>query len=404
MTVFHGKKVLIFIEDGSYLLDNRVQREVGTLTRAGLQVSVICPRYPGETVHECQDGVHIYRYRKWAPSEGLVGHLFEYASSLLKGGSLALWVYARHGFHVFHACNPPDLLFLLGACFKPLGVRFLFDHHDLCPELYLARFGNPRPFVHRALSWLERMTLRTADAVIATNLSYRRIEHERCGFPEDRIFVVRNGPDLTKFAPGPGDPDLAGLNKTVVGYLGNMNPQDGVDVLLQAARHIKEVRRRTDLFFVFVGGGDAQPELVRLCRAWNLEDTCRFTGRLPDREMLATLNACHLCVQPDPSNPLNDVSTMNKIMEYMALGKAVVAFDLPETRYSGGEAALYAEPNRVEDLADKILELADDPAQREERGRAGRRRVEDVLSWEHAEPALRAAYASVLGIHPSPAD
>ncbi len=393
---FHGKKVLIFIEDGSFLLDNRVQREVQTLTKAGLQVTVICPRYPGENRHDNQDGVHIYRYRKWAPSEGLLGHACEYASSLLKGGTLSLWVFLRHGFQVFHACNPPDILFLLGRIYKLFGVSFLFDHHDLCPELYMSRFENPRPLVHRVLAWMERCTLKAADIVVATNRSYRQIQMERGDVPADRIFVVRNGPDLNKFRPGPSEPGPKKSGKILVGYLGNMNPQDGVDYLVKAARHIKEVCKRNDLQFVFVGGGDAHPDLVHLCEKWNLGDTTHFTGRLPDREMLATLNACDICVQPDPSSPLNDVSTMNKIMEYMALKKPVVAFDLKETRVSGGDAALYAEPNRVEDLADKILTLADSPPLREELGEKGRKRVEDVLCWKHSEGALLEAYESAL--------
>jgi len=393
---FHGKKGLIFIEDGSFLLDNRVQREVRTLTRAGLSVTVICPRYPGESRHDHRHGVHVYRYRKWAPSEGLVGHACEYASSLLKGGALSLFVFVRHGFHVFHACNPPDILFLLARVYRLLGVSFLFDHHDVCPELYLSRFENPRPLVHRVLGWLERKTFEASDVVVATNGSYRRIAMERGGVPADRIFVVRNGPDLNKFQPGPPDPELVRPGRILVGYLGNMNPQDGVDVLLRAARHIKEVRGRRDVHFVFVGGGDAHPKLVSLCEEWNLSDIARFTGRLPDREMLATLNACDLCVQPDPSNPLNDVSTMNKIMEYMALRKPVVAFGLEETRVSGGDAALYAEPNRVEDLADKILLLADRPDLRQELGERGLRRVEESLSWEHSEAALLEAYEAAL--------
>jgi len=393
-----GRKGLIFIEDGSFLLDNRVQREVATLRKAGMELAVICPRYPGERRHDTVDGVHVYRYKKWKPSEGLLGHAAEYASSLIKGGALSLWVYLRHGFSIFHACNPPDILFVLGLPYKVAGVRFLFDHHDLCPELYLSRFERPHRVVHRLLSLMERLTLRSADVVIATNESYKRIEIDRGGVDPRRVFVVRNGPDLAKFKPGSASPELRSLGKVVVGYLGNMNPQDGVDYLLRAARYLKEARGRSDLYFVFIGGGDASQDLVRLSEEWRLADTCRFTGRLPDQEMLEVLNACDICVQPDPSSPLNDRSTMNKIMEYMALEKPVVAFDLPETRYSGGDAVLYAVPNSVEDLAEKILYLADNPAVRQERGKKGRQRVEEHLCWRHSEKHLIEAYKTALGI------
>ena len=396
MTDSPGKKALIFIEDGSFLLDNRVQREAGTLSRSGWQISVICPRYPGEKRHDRQGPIHVYRYRKWTLGEGFIGHVFEYASALLKGGALSLWVFLRHGFRVFHACNPPDILFLLGNIYKIFGVRFLFDHHDLCPELYLSRFKNPVPLVHKALSWMERMTLKSADVVIATNQTYRRIEMERGSVSPDRIFVVRNGPDTGKFKPGPADPALAAMGKTIVGYLGNMNPQDGVDFLVRAAHYLKETGKGDDLYFVFVGGGDANEELKGLSLSLGLEGICRFTGRLPDAEMLAVLNACDICVQPDPSNPLNDASTMNKVMEYMALAKPVVAFDLPETRTSGGEAALYAEPNRLEDLAEKIRLLADHPELRRRLGELGRRRLEEHLCWKHSEDPLLKAYEACL--------
>jgi len=396
MTDSPGKKALIFIEDGSFLLDNRVQREAGTLSRAGWRISVICPRYPGEKRHDRQGPIHIYRYRKWTLGDGFLGHLCEYASSLLKGGVLSLWVFLRHGFRVFHACNPPDILFLLGNFYKLFGVRFLFDHHDLCPELYLSRFRNPTPLVFKVLSRMEKLTLKSADVVIATNQSYRRLEMQRGPVRPERIFVVRNGPDLEKFKPGPPDPELAVMEKIVVGYLGNMNPQDGVDFLVRAAHYLRERKNRNDLHFVFIGAGDAHGELRELSRKLGLEETCRFAGRLPDAEMLAALNACDICVQPDPSNPLNDASTMNKVMEYMALAKPVVAFDLPETRFSGGTAALYAEPNRIEDLAEKILLLADNPDLRKELGEQGRRRVEEHLCWRHSEAALLAAYAACL--------
>ena len=378
------------IEDGSYLYDNRVRREAETLTKAGYQVAVICPKYPGESDYDTHDDVHIYRYDKWQ----FGGHFGEYVSSLLKGGWLSVKAWRRHGgFDFIQACNPPDLWFVIAAIFKFLfGVKFIFDHHDICPELYISRFGEKIRIGYHIMLVLEKLTFKLSDGVISTNESYKRIANERGGVPYERISVVRNGPDLKKFHPLPPDPAISKDNQILVGYLGNMNPQDGVDHLLMAAQSIVHKHNRSDIHFILVGKGDAFDDLNRLVDRYNLDDRVTFTGRLPDADMLRCLSSCDICVQPDPLNPLNNLSTMNKVMEYMALEKPVVAYDLLETRFSGGDCLLYAEPNEPEDLAQKIIQLADDSDKRKMLGKNGRKRIEASLSWKHSEVQLLNLY------------
>ena len=388
-----SKKILIMIEDGSYLFDNRVKREAQTLNSSGYQVVVICPRYPGESKFTVHKNVHIYRYNKWQ----IGGHLGEYLSSLLKGGWLSIKAWRRYGrFDFIQACNPPDLWFIVAGLFKfLLGTKFVFDHHDLCPELYISRFGENIRIGYRTMHLLEKLTFKLSDGVISTNESYKRIAIERGGVPDHRIRVVRNGPDLKKFSPQACDPAIIGKNRILVGYLGNMNPQDGVDHLLMAARTIIHHHNRTDIHFVLVGNGDAFDDLNRKAAHYKLDGNVKFTGRLPDSEMLQYLSSCDICVQPDPLNPLNNLSTMNKVMEYMALEKPVVAYDLHETRFSGGDCLIYAEPNNPDDFARKIMQLADDPEKRKFLGRKGRERIEKSLSWEHSERQLLDLYEAL---------
>jgi glycosyltransferase involved in cell wall biosynthesis len=391
----NDKKILILIEDGSFLYDNRVKREAASLKKAGYQVLVICPRYPGESFYDLQNEVKIYRYDKWK----FAGHLSEYLSSLLKGGWLSWRAWKLNdGFDCIQACNPPDLWFLIAAFYKKMfGVKFVFDHHDVCPELFISRFGgSERNIVYRIMLLLEKLTFKLADGVISTNESYKEIAIRRGGVLEKFIRVVRNGPDLNKFRALPPDPKIKGKDRIVVGYLGNMNPQDGVDYLLMAAHEIIHGRGRKDFHFIFIGKGDALANLLVKKNDLNLDGYVTFTGRISDEEMIRYLSSCDICVQPDPKNPLNDVSTMNKVMEYMALGKSVVAYDLIETRYSGAECALYAVPNSIEDLSDKIMMLADNEGMRIEMGRKGRRRVEDFLEWKYSEKNLMDLYTVIF--------
>ena len=386
-------RVLIFIEDGSFVFDNRVKREAKTLQKAGFQVSVICPRYHGEKLAERVGQTWVYRYPKLSFGGPVLQHLLEYSCSLVFGGILALWVAVRRGFDVIQLCNPPDVLFPVAVFFKLFGKSYVFDHHDLCLELFETQYGKRSGFFYRVLLWAERRSLRWADGVISTNESYRRIAIERGGKRPDSVVVVRNGPDLDRYSICPQPQNRKPVR---VGYIGNMNPQDGVDYLIRAARHICVNLGRTDVEFVLMGKGDSFTDLRRLAVDLGLGERVRFTGRISDEEALRELGACDIGCQPDPMNPLNNVSTMNKVMEYMALAKPVVAFDLLETRVSCGAAALYAGECTPEALAAEILKLADDFELRRRMGLEGRREVEQRLAWKFSEAPYLSVYRSLL--------
>jgi len=390
-----GRGVLMLVENLPSPFDRRVWQEATALRDAGYTVSIICPTGKGcEKRFEAIDDINIYRYPLHFEASGAVGYALEYSVALAWTFALSLWVLLARGFDVIHACNPPDLFFLVGRFFKLLGKKFVFDHHDLNPELYEAKFGR-RDFFHRLLLRLEYWTFRCADISIATNESYRRIAIERGGMPADRVFVVRSGPSLARLKILPPDVRLRRGRRYLVGYVGVMGRQEGIEYLLQAARRIVLGLGREDVHFGLVGGGTSLEEMKKLARALGVADHVTFTGRVPDGEMLDMLNTADVCVNPDVANELNDKSTMNKIMEYMALGKPIVQFDLAEGRYSARRASLYARKNDPVDLADKLVELLDDPARRLEMGSYGRRRVESDLEWRHEAPKLLAAYAAL---------
>ena len=391
------RKAIIFIEDGSFTYDNRVKREASALVENGWDVTVISPNFPGDPFYRrVSDQLRSYHYPK-PQAESAIGHIVEHSVSLLMGNLLTAWVALRHGFTVFHACNPLDILWLIALPYRIFGKKFIFDQHDLCPELYLSREGTGESdLFYRALLFLESRSYKNADAVIATNESYQKNAVVRGRRTKADVFIVRNGPDLDRLHKTDPRAGLKGEHETLVGYLGNMNFQDGVDLLVDTARYVRDELDRRDIKFVLVGGGSCQAALAEQSREMGLQDTVTFTGRIPDDDMLATISACDLCVQPDPLNPLNDKSTMNKVMEYMALEKPVVTFDLAETRVSCGEAALYARPGEISDMADKIAFLADKPEERERMSRLGRERVESILSWEYSVPHLLAAYQHAM--------
>jgi glycosyltransferase involved in cell wall biosynthesis len=372
-----------------------VWQEATTLRDAGYAVSIICPTGKGcEKKRETIDDIDIWRYRLPTEGEGAAGYLVEYSFALVKTFLLSLRVLFGRGFDVVHACNPPDLFFLIGGFYKLFGKKFLFDHHDANPELYEAKFGRRDAF-YRLMLLLERWTFRTADVSIATNESYKRIAVQRGGMPPERVFVVRSGPSLERLKVVPPDENLKHGKKFLVGYVGVMGKQEGIDYLLRAAAHVVHCLKRADVHFGLVGGGTSLEEMRALAAQLGLGAHVTFTGRVPDDEMLAMLNTADVCVNPDVANDMNDISTMNKVMEYMALGKPIVQFDLAEGRFSAREASLYARKNDSRDLAEKIVQLLDDPERRRLMGTCGRRRVENELEWRHEAPKLLAAYGSL---------
>ncbi len=390
------RRVLIIVENLPVPFDRRVWQEATTLKEAGYEVSIICPVGKGyESNYEILDGIHIYRHDLPVEAEGAFGYALEYSAALFWEFVLAWRVLIARGFDAIHACNPPDLIFVVGGFFKLFGKRFLFDHHDINPELYEAKFGR-RDLFWRLMVWLERMTFRVADVSIATNESYKQIAVERGGMDSSKVYVVRSGPKLERLRILPPRNELKRGCKYLVGYVGVMGRQEGIDLLLQAATHIIHVMKRTDVHFGLVGGGTSLDQMKQLAIDLNVADWVTFTGRVPDQEMLEMLNTADVCVNPDLVNELNDKSTMNKIMEYMALAKPIVQFDLTEGRFSAQEASVYAKQNDVVDLAEKIVELLDDPERRLRMGQFGRRRVEDELEWRHEAPKLLAAYNALF--------
>ena len=391
-----GRRVLIIVENLPCPFDRRVWQEARTLAAAGYLVSIICPKGKGyEKSFEEIDGIAIYRHVQPFEASGALGYLAEYTWALLAEFALSLRVLMERGFDAIHACNPPDTLFLIGGFYKLFGKKFLFDHHDINPELYEAKFQR-RDVFYRLMVWLERRTFETADVCVATNESYRRIAIERGSRSPSKVFVVRSGPDLRRLRVLPATAALKNGRRYLVGYVGVMGRQEGIDGLLSSVQHIVQDMKRTDIQFGLVGGGTELAAMRKLAGELGVADYVTFTGRVPDDELLAMLNTADVCVNPDVANDMNDKSTMNKIMEYMALGKPIVQFDLTEGRVSAQDASLYARRNDPIDMARKLVALLDDAELRGRMGAAGLERVKTELAWEHEAPRLLAAYEELF--------
>lgn len=392
-----GLRVVVIVQNLSVPFDRRVWLESLALVGDGHTVDVICPNDRGEARFEVLDGVRIHRYAPPPATSTTFDFVVEFAYCWVRTAMTTAWVALRHGIDVIQACNPPDTYFVLGAAARATGRAFVFDHHDLCPELFRSRFGRRNGPIVAALTALERWTFRTATRVIATNDSYRRVALERGGRDERDVTVVRSGPDLDRIRPGEPCPELRHGRELLCCYLGVMGPQDGVDLAVQAVDVLVHTLGRTDCHFTFIGAGDSYDDVRRLAEELGLEPWVTFTGRVPDEVVFAHLSTADVGLCPDPSNPLNDVSTMNKTMEYMAFGVPVVAFDLHETRVSAGPAAVYAEPNRVEAFAKELDTLLADPQRRRHMGAIGRRRVASELAWSHQRRAYLGVYRELAG-------
>jgi glycosyltransferase involved in cell wall biosynthesis len=387
------KKVFIIVENLPVPFDSRVWKEACSLHKNGYEVTVLCPMGKGhEKGYERLGGIHIYRHPM--PKEGTsrLSYLWEYSCALFWEVLFSWWIYLRRGFHVIQGCNPPDDIFIAALPFKILGVKYIFDHHDANPELYLSKYEK-KGLLYKVQRWLEKMTYGVSDVVMATNNSYQELAITRGGLPPQDVFVVRNGPDLETFKAVPPKTALKYGKPYLVGYVGTMSIQEGLEILLDVAHHIKSQGRR-DVHFTCVGGGPGLAGLRQMVKEKGLEDTVTFTGRVPNQQLLEILSTADVCVNPDKPCEMNDMSTMIKIMEYMALGKPIVQFNLKEGRFSAQEASLYSDNgNQVSDFAAKILWLLDHPEERKKMGEFGRQRVETELAWEHSVKNLLAAYA-----------
>jgi glycosyltransferase involved in cell wall biosynthesis len=391
------RSVVILVENAPAPSDRRVWQEARALTNAGAEVFVICPQ--GTTrdreLFESRDGVAIHRYPAYFAEGGVLNYGREYFGALRAMRRLVRKISEERHIDVVHACNPPDILFLAAVQARRRGAAFVFDQHDLVPEQARSQFAGQRS-LYRSTLLAERLAYRLADVVLVTNESYREVAVSRGRRSPEDVFVVRNAPDLKVFQPVEPDPALKHGAQFLIGYVGLMGPQDGVDHTIHALAALKE--RRSDWRAVFVGEGDAVPEAQRLSEEVGLNGLVEFTGWVSGDRLIEMLSTLDVCVAPNPKTPLNEVSTMVKLLEYMAMSKPVVAYDLPETRRTAREAAVYATPDDPASLAARIEELLDDPEQRAQMGAVGRNRIETVLSWEHAERQLLAAYERAYGI------
>jgi len=406
-------RILMLVEN-YFPQDTRVKNEADLLTNAGYQVSVIALRRKGQPRREIVNSIDVYRvprlelFKKTAPVNvsrralfGLklrasLGYLVEYCYFTVACLLVTTYVFVSRGFDVIHAHNPPDTLFVVAIPFKLLGKKFVFDHHDLCPELYRSRYKAQEGFYTELLRLFEWCSLKLADVVIATNESYKKVETERAHKAPRNIFVVRNGPNQMRMTPVAPSLRLRGMNKCILCYVGSLNPQDGVDYLLRSLRHLYCDLKRSDFHCVIMGTGDSLEDLRDLAGNLELNSCVDLTGFVSDEDLQANLAAADICVDPDPSSPLNDVSTWIKIMEYMASAKPIVTFDLKETRFSARDAAIYVEPNKETEFAEAIAQLMEQPELQKKMGAYGRRRVEDELQWAKVGKNLLTAYETLL--------
>jgi glycosyltransferase involved in cell wall biosynthesis len=390
--------VLVIVQNLHVPFDRRVWLECGSLRRAGYDVTVVCPRGPESAPREVIEGVTVRTYRARAWGKGAAGFVAEFVHSFVATTWCALDERRREGaFAVVQACNPPDIFWPLARLLRLRdGSAFVFDHHDLCPELYESRFPGGARLPLRALLWLERATFRTADRVISTNDSYAEVARRRGGKRPEHVTVVRTGPDPDRLSPGPADPALRRDHAHLAAYLGVMGPQDGVDLVIEAADVVLHRMGRTDIAFTLMGSGDCFDALVAQRDRLGLQDHVELTGRVPDETVEAVLRTADVGLCPDPRNPLNDVSTMNKTMEYMAYGLPVVAFDLRETRVSAEDAAVYARDG-AEALAEELVALVDDDEKRSRLAARGRARILEKLAWTHQEAAYLRVFDALVG-------
>jgi glycosyltransferase involved in cell wall biosynthesis len=391
--MFKGKHVLIIVENLPVPFDRRVWQEANTLKEHGADVSIICPKMKGYTEsYEQVNGIDIYRH-PLKEGKGVFGYLLEYSTALIWEFFLSLKIYFKKRFHVIHGCNPPDLIFMVALFYKLFAVKYVFDHHDINPELYIAKY-NKKGFFYWFLIAVERLTFATANYSIATNESYKEIAIRRGKMPANRVQVVRSGPKLDRLIIKNGDDKYKKGRDFLIGYVGVIGEQEGLDLLLESVKHV--ISKRKNVQFAIIGGGTELQAIKELTKQMELQEYVDYYGRVDDETLVNILNTTDICVNPDKPTEMNNLSTMNKIMEYMALKKPIVQYDLKEGRVSAQKASLYAENTSPENFAEKILWLFDNPDIRNEMGEFGYNRVINELSWEFESKKLVAFYQIIL--------
>ena len=400
MSAFAGKHILFIVENLPVPFDRRVWQEAKALKEQGAEVSVICPKMKGYTAkYEELEGIRIYRHPLPIEASGVGGYLLEYSTALFYEWWLSWKIFFGKKFHAIHGCNPPDLIFLVALPFKLFGVKYVFDHHDINPELYMAKF-NRTGWFYKLMLFFEKCTFRAADFSIATNESYKEIAIRRGKMNPAKVAVVRSGPDTKKVFLQESSQAFKKGKKYLVGYIGVIGEQEGLDLLIQSIKIIRQ--KRDDVHYAIVGGGTYLDFIIQYAKDQGVDDLIDFYGRVDDKTMLEVLSSCDICVNPDVPSEMNNLSTMNKIMEYMALKKPIVQYDLKEGKYSAQEASLYAKNTEVADFAEKMMLLLDDPAARERMGEYGFNRLQNQLSWEKQKVILVDFYRFVLQLSSAP--
>lgn len=390
-------KILMLVENSYVPVDLRVWTEATTLRSNGFQVSIICPKGPAphQETYICIDDIHIYRYSLPTYEGGSTAYLKEYGMALWMTFLMSIKVLLRHGFDAIHAANPPDLFFIIGLFYRLLGKKFIFDQHDLAPEMFEVKFQKRMKVFYKLLVFFEWCSYKVANLVITSNISQKGIALKRGHCRADRVFVVRNGPDLKLLKPVKPEYELKREKRFLLAYVGVIGSQDGIQYALYALHELIYNRGRKDILLVVMGDGDYAPVIHRLAAELELNEYITFTGWIERNDIQRYLRVADVGICPEPKNGMNEHSTMIKTMEYMAMGKPMVAFDLAETRFSAQDAALYATPNSVEELADKIETLLSDEKRRRSMGTFGRKRIEEALSWDYSKEQLLLAYSTL---------
>ncbi len=406
------KRILMLLEN-YFPQDVRVRQEAYTLVENGYQVSVIAQYFSGkEPFHEIVNGVDVYRlpsinlFTKGKRSKhkflnsiyltlAFTAWILEYIYFTVACFLLSLYVWMTKGFHIIHHHNPPNTVWLIALFYKIIGKKYVFDQHDLSPQLFASKFKR-KGLIYWMLVLEEKCCLYFADMIIATNESYKTNDLNYSFVEEEKIFIVRNGPNLDKLKLMDPDPEIKSMGKTIIAYLGVMGPQDGVDYLLRSLRDLVNQLGRSDFYCLIIGPGDSLANLKKYATELGLADYIKFTGYLPYKDWIPFLSATDICLEPSPSSPFNDVSTTVKVLEYMALKKPIVSFDLVETRFSAQEASVYAKPNDETAFAVEISKLMDSPEKRAAMGEIGYARIKDHLSWFHVSQPLLEGYEQLL--------